>query len=638
MDADKTGKFIAACRKAKGLTQKALAEKLGVTNKAVSKWESGQGMPDISILTQLAHVLDVSVDALLNGRAEACSEPAAEPENVRKKKRRVTAGNIAGGILIAVTVYLLAIQCMYPVFKKTFGMEYIWNVLFYMINGVILLFIFAGGVYIKKIRPIFMKKAVVAILAVLFFANGAAAFVFNDGVQSFVSLSPDLGALTVVKKDKNGRTTVYEKSEVPFVKPVDTLPFTMSGKPKLQWLADDVCAVTYKSPDDGGTHQYVVTYGDRGGAVSYYYVWNAALGNWRAQGKFTDYSIEFRDGSEGGVYLHTPDGDEYYNYDDCLQYGTLAVVFPRENPKWTVVLNNDCEIDAGTDLIKDGGTMTLCRISMDDTAPIVMERSEVPKQEVPMLSALKSDYYINGESLSFTGDYGETWIDSGLTAQQLSETLEVYRKGNFLAEGSFYSDGDGLTAFFYGKTPTLRITKDNGATWTDYSFDREMPRTVTRRCVRFLDKKNGYAAIGTDWSMGTGEALYLYWTHDGGKTWDEYPLPTVDGEMLGAIAFADEKNGIVTMQRMTPEDPWLVTYFTEDCGKTFKKLELPWKNIPSEITYLTRVDDLAYENGKYILTMGQGDSEDKKVRFISDSLSEGWILDEVYTGAVHTYG
>ena len=92
------------------------------------------------------------------------------------------------------------------------------------------------------------------------------------------------------------------------------------------------------------------------------------------------------------------------------------------------------------------------------------------------------------------------------------------------------------------------------------------------------------------------------------------------------------------MLRMTPEDPWLVTYFTEDCGKTFKKLELPWKNIPSEITYLTRVDDLAYENGKYILTMGQGDSEDKKVRFISDSLSEGWILDEVYTGAVHTYG
>lgn len=595
-------------------------------------------MPDISILTELARILEVSVDELLSGEVQPAKLPKVPEKEERHKIRRISGGNIAGGILIAAAVLLLAVQCLYFVWKAYFQMEYIWSELFYIINGSLLIFIFAGGIYIKKIRPIFMKKAVVALLAVLFFGNGAAAFIFNDGVKSTVSLSPDMRTLMVLKKDSSGQTTVYRDRKLLFVRAADTLPFTASGKPKVQWLADDVCAVTYKSPDDGGTHQYVVTYGDRGGAVSYYYVWNAALGNWRAQGKFTDYSIEFRDGSEGGVYLHTPDGDEYYNYDDCLQYGTLAVVFPRENPKWTVVLNNDCEIDAGTDLIKDGGTMTLCRISMDDTAPIVMERSEVPKQEVPMLLALKSDYYINGESLSFTGDYGETWIDSGLTAQQLSETLEAYGRGNFLFEGSYYSDGDGLTAFFYGKTPTLRITKDNGSTWTDYSFDREMPRTVTRRCVRFLDKKNGYAAIGTDWSMGTGEALYLYWTHDGGKTWDEYPLPTVDGEMLGAIAFADEKHGVVTMQRMTPEDPWLVTYFTEDCGKTFKKLELPWKNIPSEVTYLTRVDDLAYENGKYILTMGQGDSGDKKVRFISDSLSEGWSLDEVYTGPVHTYG
>ena len=52
MNAGKTGKLIAERRKAKGLTQKALAEQLGVTNKAVSKWETGQGMPDISIWRQ----------------------------------------------------------------------------------------------------------------------------------------------------------------------------------------------------------------------------------------------------------------------------------------------------------------------------------------------------------------------------------------------------------------------------------------------------------------------------------------------------------------------------------------------------------------------------------------------------------
>ena len=49
------------------LTQKELAAKLGVTNKAISKWETGQGMPDISILLKLSEILEVSVEELLSG-------------------------------------------------------------------------------------------------------------------------------------------------------------------------------------------------------------------------------------------------------------------------------------------------------------------------------------------------------------------------------------------------------------------------------------------------------------------------------------------------------------------------------------------------------------------------------------------
>ena len=50
-----------------GLTQKELAEQLGVTNKAVSKWETGGGMPDVSVLKELSQILEVSVDELLEG-------------------------------------------------------------------------------------------------------------------------------------------------------------------------------------------------------------------------------------------------------------------------------------------------------------------------------------------------------------------------------------------------------------------------------------------------------------------------------------------------------------------------------------------------------------------------------------------
>ena len=68
MDNVKIGCFTAECRKEKQITQQQLADKLNITNKAVSKWEAGNGFPDISLLAELAGILDVSVDEIL--RAE----------------------------------------------------------------------------------------------------------------------------------------------------------------------------------------------------------------------------------------------------------------------------------------------------------------------------------------------------------------------------------------------------------------------------------------------------------------------------------------------------------------------------------------------------------------------------------------
>lgn len=65
MDSKKFGAFIAAQRKAKGLTQKQLADRLSVTDKAVSKWERGLGFPDIKLLEPLSQALDVSILELM---------------------------------------------------------------------------------------------------------------------------------------------------------------------------------------------------------------------------------------------------------------------------------------------------------------------------------------------------------------------------------------------------------------------------------------------------------------------------------------------------------------------------------------------------------------------------------------------
>ena len=67
MDQLKIGKFIADCRKRKNLTQMQLAEKLGITDKAISKWERGIAMPDSSIMLELCDILSISVNELLSG-------------------------------------------------------------------------------------------------------------------------------------------------------------------------------------------------------------------------------------------------------------------------------------------------------------------------------------------------------------------------------------------------------------------------------------------------------------------------------------------------------------------------------------------------------------------------------------------
>ena len=67
MNQQKIGKFIQECRKNKNLTQENLAEKLGVSDRAVSKWERGINLPDASLMLDLSNILEISVNELLTG-------------------------------------------------------------------------------------------------------------------------------------------------------------------------------------------------------------------------------------------------------------------------------------------------------------------------------------------------------------------------------------------------------------------------------------------------------------------------------------------------------------------------------------------------------------------------------------------
>ena len=81
MDQLKIGKFIAECRKKENLTQMQLAEKLNITDRAVSKWETGKAMPDSSIMLELCDALKITVNDLLSGEVVTMDNYNKELEN-----------------------------------------------------------------------------------------------------------------------------------------------------------------------------------------------------------------------------------------------------------------------------------------------------------------------------------------------------------------------------------------------------------------------------------------------------------------------------------------------------------------------------------------------------------------------------
>ena len=117
MDQVKIGRFIAECRREKNLTQMQLAEKLNITDRAVSKWENGRAMPDSSIMIELCSVLGINVNELLSGERiemENYNKIAEEKLLTLKKqkeesdKRLLNIEGIMG--IISIIMYLIMVM------------------------------------------------------------------------------------------------------------------------------------------------------------------------------------------------------------------------------------------------------------------------------------------------------------------------------------------------------------------------------------------------------------------------------------------------------------------------------------------------------------------------------------------------
>jgi transcriptional regulator with XRE-family HTH domain len=138
MDNKKVGSKINELRKAQGMTQQQLSERLSVTNKAISKWETGGELPDIAILPALAQALDTSIDELLRDSAgDSDKPPAVKPLYL---------------LLAAVVQFVLAVLLFFIMYRPEWGfLRSFWH--FYSFICVLAIG-FAAAFIVKTIRKI----------------------------------------------------------------------------------------------------------------------------------------------------------------------------------------------------------------------------------------------------------------------------------------------------------------------------------------------------------------------------------------------------------------------------------------------------------------------------------------------------
>ncbi len=151
MDQIKIGKFISKCRKEKSLTQMQLAEKLGITDRAISKWETGKSLPDSSIMLELCEMLGITVNDLLSGEVVTMSNYNEKLEknliSMVKEKEKADKRLLSMEIFIVVLVSAILLSL---VFTAAFVQMADWLRVCLIVIGFVVFTI--GVVYAVKIE------------------------------------------------------------------------------------------------------------------------------------------------------------------------------------------------------------------------------------------------------------------------------------------------------------------------------------------------------------------------------------------------------------------------------------------------------------------------------------------------------
>ena len=153
MDQVKIGKFIADCRKKTNLTQMQLAEKLNITDRAISKWETGKSLPDSSIMLELCDILGITVNDLLCGEIVTMANYNKELENnlleIIKQKEQADKRLLSIEVFIGITAIIVLFAL---IFVAAFIQMETWLRISLIVFGFILFW--AGCFYALRIEQV----------------------------------------------------------------------------------------------------------------------------------------------------------------------------------------------------------------------------------------------------------------------------------------------------------------------------------------------------------------------------------------------------------------------------------------------------------------------------------------------------
>ncbi len=260
-------------------------------------------------------------------------------------------------LLFLFAIGLFVVQMGYLLLQERLQMEYVDNRLFYILNILIVVCLYAAIMMLFTFRRKFhiIGASLVSLFIVL---NVFLLTESNKEIKNIVSISPNLTHVFSIKQNQQLDEALYFRSYYRIVsRPKERLPSPITGDYNVRWLTNDVAVFTYETTGDK-KQAFVGTYGDRNGGVAYYYVGAEIQGVWENEDVSVVSSPEGIQVTENGVAT-------VYDWDHIHQFGTLAIVLEKEQEAdWVIALSEDFTLRSTETGNSPGGSIILYSVDL----------------------------------------------------------------------------------------------------------------------------------------------------------------------------------------------------------------------------------------------------------------------------------